>query len=203
MMPEQRAVQVGETVHYFPADATDAEISAALKAIPEANAKDVPQAQTWKSLAVSAAAKSTPLVSHAAQAVADSPTLAKTAGAIARGGTTLAGVAHGLWTGNMNEVLAAPVEGWAAGKGGYWLGKGLQAVAGPTATLLKALAPYVAPLAYAPALQGNLSERVFGGSLDDFQKLSKAEQIDRLKKNLGMPQGTATRIVTNWRLGGK
>lgn len=41
-------------VQSFPDDATDAEISAALEAIPAANAKDVPKARTWTDTAVDA-----------------------------------------------------------------------------------------------------------------------------------------------------
>jgi hypothetical protein len=40
------------TIHDFPDDATDSEISAALEAIPSANAKQAPRARTWTDTAV-------------------------------------------------------------------------------------------------------------------------------------------------------
>lgn len=43
----------------------------------------------------------------------------------------------------MQQVLAAPVEGWAAGKGGYWLAKGAQSVAAPVANAMETVAPYL------------------------------------------------------------
>ena len=61
-MPEQKPpliVEFNGEEYEFPADATDAQISRFLKAIPAANAKDVPKAQTWtaKHPNVAAAAK--------------------------------------------------------------------------------------------------------------------------------------------------
>lgn len=47
--PGYRCVQIpgDDTIHQFPEAATDAQISAALKAIPAANAPQVPSARTW------------------------------------------------------------------------------------------------------------------------------------------------------------
>lgn len=42
-----RLVKINGVTHSFPDDATDAEISSALGAIPEDNAKDAPKAKTW------------------------------------------------------------------------------------------------------------------------------------------------------------
>jgi len=53
-VPEQepRLVKFEGQVHSFPADFTDAEISAALKAIPKSNSAAVPKAKTWMSATV-------------------------------------------------------------------------------------------------------------------------------------------------------
>lgn len=54
-MPDSRRVRGPDgIVHIFPADATDAEISAALGAIPQANAAQSPKAKTWADYATSA-----------------------------------------------------------------------------------------------------------------------------------------------------
>jgi hypothetical protein len=53
----------------------------------------------------------------------------------------MAGVIHGAVTGNIPEIVASPIAGWQAGKGGYFLGKGLQGIARPIAGALDAAAP--------------------------------------------------------------
>lgn len=54
-MAEPRMVRGPDgDLYQIPADATDAQISAYLKAIPEANAPNAPKAKTWTDLAVSA-----------------------------------------------------------------------------------------------------------------------------------------------------
>lgn len=53
-MPDQRIVTVDGKPQIFPADATDAEISAALNAIPASNAAHAPKARTWTDVAVDA-----------------------------------------------------------------------------------------------------------------------------------------------------
>lgn len=50
----QRVVEFDGQEYEFPSDATDTEISAFLKAIPAANAKDIPKARTWTDVAVDA-----------------------------------------------------------------------------------------------------------------------------------------------------
>ncbi len=147
MADQTKQVVIDGELVTVPADASDAHISAALNAIPAANAKDVPAAKTWApsdsgalTMAGTAAA-----VSPAARLLAEfgtSPTAAKTLANVARGATTLAAAGHGVMSGSPSEVIAAPMEGWAAGKGAYFLGKGMQSVARPVATALDNVAPY-------------------------------------------------------------
>jgi hypothetical protein len=54
MADSTRLVQVGGQTYEVPADAGDAHISAALKAIPAANAPNAPKARTWTDVAVDA-----------------------------------------------------------------------------------------------------------------------------------------------------
>lgn len=91
--------------------------------------------------------------------MATSPTLPSTAGAIARGATTVGGVLHGLYKMNPTQVLAAPMEGWAAGKGGYWLGQGAQSLAKPIAKGLETVAHGANTLAGASGV-GDLAQMV-------------------------------------------
>jgi hypothetical protein len=102
------------------------------------------------------AAQGIPLAARAATAFAQSPTAAKTGGAIARGLTTAGGVINGLWTGNPTQILAASPEGWAAGKGGYFLTKGAQAAAAPAGRILGRMAPVAQALSRASGVQGGL-----------------------------------------------
>ncbi len=155
-MADQRLVTFEGKTQAFPADATDAEISAALNAIPASNAKDVPQANTWTALAMAGAAKAVPKAGNVLEALGTSPTAAKTIGALSNAGTTLAGVAHGVATGNIPEIIASPIAGWQAGKGGYWLGKRMQSVARPMATAIENSAPMVGMLKQASGAQGAL-----------------------------------------------
>lgn len=53
-MPETRPVTFEGQIYNMPADATDAEISAFLGAIPAANAAQAPKAKTWTDVAVNA-----------------------------------------------------------------------------------------------------------------------------------------------------
>lgn len=99
------------------------------------------------------------LLPSAATAVEDfatSPTAAKTLGSVARAATTVGAVGSGIASGNPTQVLAAPMEGWAAGKGGYFLGKGLQSVATPVAKALDTVAPYAQTLSTLGGAQGLL-----------------------------------------------
>lgn len=108
------------------------------------------QSQTPQSdsggLALAAVGNGIPAAARAATAFAESPTAAKTIGAVARGATTVGAIVHGIATANPAQVLAASNEGWAAGKGGYFLGKGMQSVAAPVGKLLGKAAPYAQSL---------------------------------------------------------
>lgn len=103
---------------------------------------------------VAAATSALPAAAHALEAFGTSPTAAKTVGSLARAGTTLGGIVHGVATGNAPEVIMSPIAGWQAGKGGYFLGKGAQAVARPVATALDRVAPYAKSLGALGAAQG-------------------------------------------------
>lgn len=119
-----------------------------------------PQAQQRSSdssaLVGQAVAASVPAISRGAMEFATSPTAAKTGGAFARGVTTVGAVANGLLSGNPTQVLAAPMEGWAAGKGGYFLTKLAQQVMVPVAKLADAVAPYARGLSTLSTVQGAL-----------------------------------------------
>lgn len=155
-MADQRLVTFEGKTQAFPADATDAEISAALNAIPESNAAAAPKAKTWTALAMAGAGAALPKVADAVEGFATSPTAAQAAGSLARNATTLSGILHGTATMNPAEVIAAPRVGWAAGKGGYFLGKGAQSAAAPVATALDAARPYAQALGTASGAQGAL-----------------------------------------------
>lgn len=99
---------------------------------------------------------SLPWARNAIEEFATSPTLPKATGAAARALTTGSGIVHGAVTLNPAEVIAAPRVGWAAGKGGYFLGKGAQSVAGPVAELLEKAAPYAQALSTLGGAQGGL-----------------------------------------------
>jgi hypothetical protein len=88
-----------------------------------------------------------PAMAKAAAEVATNPNVPRMAGTVARTATTLGALGHGAYTGNLSEIVAAPLAGWQAGKGGYFLGKGLQAVARPVAAVLDAVAPFAQSLA--------------------------------------------------------
>lgn len=201
----------------FPDDATDAEISAALNAIPASNAKDVPKAKTWTAqgdsgaLATSGAASMVgPTAVKALEAFGTSPTAAKTAGALARGATTLGALGHGVATGNLSEIVAAPLAGWQAGKGGYFLGKGAQSIARPMATALEKVAPIVQGLSAIGGAQGvgdlaqmaepNRQDIGFLGMAGKGSASDQAAVIGAQIKALtaqGMKPGDAARTVYN------
>ena len=64
------------------------------------------------------------------------------------------GIAHGVATGNAPEVIMSPIAAWQAGKGGYFLGKGLQSAASPVANALNKAASYAPVMGAAAAAQG-------------------------------------------------
>ncbi len=153
----------GVGVVSFPESMSENEINAAAtRAYQGANPdKKQPPVTSWAqtdagAVPMAAAAKGLPAAATIAADFATSPTAAKTLGSVARGATTLAAMGHGLATGSPTEVLAAPMEGWAAGKGGYFLGKGMQSVAAPVASALEKAAPYAQGLGTLSGVQGAL-----------------------------------------------
>lgn len=151
----------------FPADATDAEISSALGAIPASNAGQVPTAKTWTAepgtksgLAMAAAGQGIPAAADAALGFATSPTAAKTAGAIGRVVGGVAPTVSALAAGQpMAALAAAAMSGktsWAGGKAGYYTGKAAQQASGPVAGALQQAAPYSQALSTLGGAQGVL-----------------------------------------------
>jgi hypothetical protein len=94
-------------------------------------------------LAVAGTTAALPSVARSAATFAASPSVPRTMGKIANAATTLGALGHGAYTGNLGQVTAAPIEGWAAGRGGYFLGKGMQSLARPVARGLQAAEPYI------------------------------------------------------------
>ncbi len=122
----------------FPDTMSDADIS---KAAAKLHA-DATTPSTTTGLKAAAGTATLPVAANLAERLATSPTAAKIGGAIANSGTTIAGIIHGVRTGNIPEIIASPIAGWQAGKGGYWLTKRAQDVAGPIANGLEKVAPY-------------------------------------------------------------
>lgn len=156
---------------------------------PTAETERRPQGSV-SALAMQAASKLPAPMAHAATAFATSPTAAKTASSLARGGTTLAAIGRGLFTGNPSDIIAAPMEGWAAGKGGYFLAKGAQSIANPIARALTAAEPLAKAVGAAAGPQGvlDLAQMAepnrrdigffgIGGSIPDLEVLTKAVQL--------------------------
>ncbi len=104
-----------------------------------------------------AAAKAVKPVADALYELGSNPDAGKALGNLVKNATTLGGVVHGAATLNPAEVIAAPKVGWAAGRGGYWLGKNAQSVIQPVATALDASAkPIASALTKASGAQGLL-----------------------------------------------
>lgn len=101
---------------------------------------------TSAGLTLAAIGKMTPAAAWQLLRFGTSPTAAKTGGTLARVGTTVGAAAHGLATGNLSEVIAAPMAGWAAGKGGYFGTQMLQAPARVTSALLEKAAPVISKM---------------------------------------------------------
>lgn len=138
----------------FPDSMSDQEVNAAATRLyQQANPKKKqPPVTSWvdtasniagTALPTAAVAASLPPAATAALGFATSPTAPKTLGAAANAAVTLSALGHGAMHGNLSEVAAAPIAGWQAGKGGYFLGKRLQSIAGPVSTGLEAAAPVV------------------------------------------------------------
>lgn len=139
-MPDTQTVMFEGEPNVFPADFTEAEISAALGAIPAANAASAPKAKTWAPL-VAAAGKA---ISPAADMLAEfgtNPTVAKTAATVGRAigaATSLPASLSGF--GSMQKGA------YAGGKSGYFTGKLAQDIARPASTVLEKIAPYAQTL---------------------------------------------------------
>lgn len=115
------------------------------------------------------AAHAAPHLAQAAETFATSPVAAKTVGAITRGATMLGTVAHGLTSGNLSEVLSAPVVGWGAGKGGYWLTQHAQTLVAPLADALNKITPYLTKAApYLDLASASQAEASVGQKLNAF-----------------------------------
>lgn len=137
-MPDVRRVDFGGKVQEFPADATDAEISAALGAIPAANAAQAPKAKTWTDLAVSAL-----------------PAIAGTAGALigGAGGTVL-----GVGVGGVPGAAGGAALGTAGGEAAKQLINRMRGADAP-ATMSEAASGIAVP-----ALEAGATTAAFGGA---------------------------------------
>ncbi len=157
-MPDQVIDIPGLGPTAFPDSMSEAQINAAATRLyQEANpGKKQPPVSNWGAIGLQAASKAIAPTGQALEAFGTSPTAAKTFGALANAGTTLAGVGHGVATGNIPEIIASPIAGWQAGKGGYWLGKRMQDLARPIATSLEKAAPLAQKLSAASGAQGAL-----------------------------------------------
>ncbi len=152
-MAEKLVTFEGQT-HSFPDDFTDAEISAALGAIPAANASASPKAKTWapvdsSALLMSGAAHAAPIAQTVVEEIATNPNVVKTGKAAGQ----VAGLVKGLATGNPFTAIGATKVG---GKTGTMAAQGAQKVAGVTAALLEKAAPYTQALSTASGAQGVL-----------------------------------------------
>lgn len=142
--------------HAFPNDFTDADISAALGAIPAANASASPKAKTWTPSPSGALALATTgkAVAPTAQALAEfgtNPGVAKTAATAGRVVGGLTSLPAGL-----SGFGSVQKGAYAGGKAGYFTGKMAQDMARPVSTALEKLAPYAQALSTASGAQGAL-----------------------------------------------
>lgn len=210
-------------LNVFPDDFTDADISAALGAIPAANAASVPKAKTWTpapsesdagALAVKGAAAAVPVVADAAAELATNPNVPK---AFAAGGRflgavapTVAGGAAGGPVGALAGAGNAAKGAWAGGKTGWFTGKLAQDIAAPIASAAEKVAPYAQAASTVAGAQGALDLAQMAdpkrqdigfmgmgpqGSASDQAAVMKS-QIGNLVKS-GTPLGEATRTVYN------
>jgi hypothetical protein len=131
------------------AGATDDEITAIIKE------KYGPQSDS-SGVGFAAAGAGVPAAASGLASFAASPAVPKAFGAVARGATTVGGLLHGAYTGNFPEIVASPIAGWQAGKGGYFLGKMAQSIAKPASGLLQSVAPYAQTLSTLGGVQGGL-----------------------------------------------
>lgn len=137
-MAEPRRVEFDGKVQEFPPDATDAEISAALGAIPSANAPRAPKAKTWTDIAVSAL-----------------PAIAGTAGAMigGAGGTVL-----GMGVGGIPGAAGGAALGTAGGEALKQLVNRARGAGGPS-TMGEAASDIAVP-----ALEAGAATAALGGA---------------------------------------
>lgn len=194
----------------FPDDATDAEISAALNAIPVSNAKDVPKAKTWTSSPNSAmvTAAAGEAVGPTAQALAEFGTNPN----VARGAATAGRLVGGLTSmpAGLSGFGSVQKGAYAGGKAGYFTGKMLQDIARPVSTALEKLIPYAQTAATVSGAQGALDlaqmaepNRQDIGFLGMAGKGSASDQASVIGAQIkalvtqGMAPGEAARTVYN------
>lgn len=161
-----RIVIVDGKSQQFPADATDAEISAALNAIPAANAPHAPKARTWSEsgdsggVGLALAGNAVPGAAQLASSLATSRTLPATAAKVGRviGGVApiVAGAKTGGPVGAVAGIAASARGAWAGGKTGWFTGKMVQGMAAPVAKVLQDVAPYAQALSTLGGVQGGL-----------------------------------------------
>ena len=146
-------------------------------------------------MATAAAAKVLPAAAQAVESFATSSTAAKAGGALARAAITAGGVVHGAMTGNIPEVVLAPMAGWKAGRGGYWLTQYAQKAAAPIASAMESMAPYVEKAV--PYLDAAAAMQAEGNSL---QRLNTPEHYAAVAKylvdNQGLTPSAAIKRVT-------
>lgn len=106
------------------------------------------------SLSLAVASKVPAVTARVAGAAAASQSLPRTVGSIARLGTMLGEIGHGLYTGHPYEAIMSPLTGWSAGKGGYYLGQAAQQIAKPIASAAQAATPYAQGLTSLSGAQG-------------------------------------------------
>lgn len=97
-----------------------------------------PQAQ---GSAAGTAAAMTPIAGAGLSALANSPAVPPGMGALARAGSVGAGIYDAIKSGDPLRAAYGAAAAWPAGRGGFWLGKNLQAVAKPIASGLQKIAP--------------------------------------------------------------
>ncbi len=154
--------------------------------------------------AAAVAVDALPVAGRVATTFAQAPNAAKIGGAIARGATTLGALAHGFYTGNPSQMIAAPMEGWAAGKGGYFLTKAAQTVAAPVGRVLAKAAPITgvignvlntANIAQAESDVNSRGEKYFDASDLDAIKSQVANGANPTQVAAQLARGDASRFA--------
>jgi hypothetical protein len=205
-----KRVQFDGKIHEFPADFTDAEISAALGAIPEANAPQVPNAPTWKTVVATGSAAAVPTALRVAEGVATNPGVPAAAAQIGRIVGAVGPAVGEFAAGNVPAGLAmagqAGRSAWAGGKAGWFTGKLLQNAAAPVASALETIRPFTSALGAAAgageATEPGRTDASIVGSSDNVVAQRAAVmkmQIQNLVDQ-GVPINEALRRVSDaWR----